>query len=338
MRSLILAACALGAAAAGTGCQCGGTLHGAEYGTLWITGETGRVMVLDAADGGWIGEVMVPDAGDGGHGSAIAPAPDLRTMYAADDGLGAVRAIDVATLQVEATFTGLARPGDVRPSPDGRRLYVAQAESNEIAVIDLHALTVQGVPANVTLPSRTRALWVTVSGELYVLNALSNTLVNMGGAGPRWALRVTTDPTAFVTTREGNVGYVAGAGAEELQQVHLAGAGSPDAGPSAPLGASPGWLSISPDDRWLVASAGGPDNTISVVDLTRALVERARVPVGNGRVAQSALSPDRAIAFVGVGLPPQISVVDLERLAVVSQYALPEAPRGVVYLPRLTGP
>lgn len=319
-----------------SGCQCGPSeaLFGARHGTLWITSQqSGNLMVLDAADGGFIGQVSFPG---GARGASVAPSPDGARVYAADEGSGAVHAIDVRGLQVASSFTGLARPRDLRPSPDGRKLYVAQATSNQIAVIDLETRAVAGVSAGGTpTTSRTQSLWVTPSGDLYVLNQLASTLARMdlSAGGPAWSLDVATNPTRLVVTRAGDVGYLTGALDGVVQKVGVSGSGAPALGPVAPVGSSPQWLSLSGDERWLVVSNGGVEDTISVLDLSSGFVERGKVVVGVGDVGQNALSPDSSTAFVCVGIPPQLAVVDLEQGAVVAIYPLPEAPRGLAYLP-----
>lgn len=340
-RDHVLGLYALAAAAClmSPGCQCGpgDALFDAGYGTLWISsGASGQLTVLDAADGGWIGQVALP--GDGGRGASVVASPDGEKIYAANEGAGAVSVVDVRAFRVETTFTGLARPRDLRTSPDGRRLYVAQAASNQIAVIDLGSLTVQQVSAGGTsTTSRTQALWVTRAGEVYVLNQLSSALVWMDLAvgAPRWSLPVASNPTSLVIGRAGEVGYLTGAQDGVVQAVRAAGAGAPAAGSTAPVGSSPRWLSLGEDERWLVVSNGGVDNTISVLDLSAGLVEEGKVVVGSGDVGQNAQSPGGGAAFVCVGIPPQLAVVDLARQAVVATYPLPEAPYGLAFLPPL---
>ena len=336
MHRFLLPAALLCAAAAG--CQCGAPLHGAAYGTLWISsGASGRVMVLDAADGGWIGQVDLP--GDGGRGAAVSARPDGERVFVANEGAGSVSVVDVRGLSVWATATGLLRPRDVMPSPNGQILFAAQAGSDELAVIDLGTLAVSRVSAGGgAAASRGQSVWVTQAGNVYVVSQPSSTVVwlQMPGGPARWTLPVALGPTRMVATRNGEVGYLAGSTDGVVQQIRLSGSDSPDAGPQAPVGGEPGWLSLSQDDRWLVVSNGRVDNTVSILDLSQGFTELGKVVVGGGAVGHNALSPGGTTAYVAVGLPPQIAVVDLTQQAVTATYALPEAPRGVAYVPRLS--
>ena len=324
--------------AAAAGCQCGDPLHGAAYGTLWISsGASGRVMVLDAADGGWIGQVDLP--GDGGRGAAVAARPDGERVFVANEGAGAVSIVDVRGLSVFATASGLLRPRDVMPSPNGQILFVAQAGSEELAVIDLGTLAISRVAAGGSaVAGRGQSVWVTSAGNVYVVSQAASSVVwlQMPGGPARWTLPVTLNPTRMVATRNGEVGYLTGAADGVVQQIRLAGNDSPDAGPLAPVGGDPGWLSLSQDDRWMVVSNGRVDNTVSILDLSQGFTELGKVVVGGGAVGHNALSPGGTTAYVAVGLPPQIAVVDLVQQTVTATWALPEAPRGVAYVPRLS--
>ncbi|HVE84237.1 MAG TPA: YncE family protein [Myxococcales bacterium] len=328
LRGLAAAACL-----AAVGCQCGAGWE--PTGGLWISSEgSGRVYVLDARDGGRLGQLEL--SGDGGRGGSVAVSADGAEVYVADELAGAVSIIDTHTLEVKATVTGLARPRDVRPSADGRALFVAQAGSSELAVIDLGNHSVQRVSASAGVPSsRTQSVWVS-GGDVYVVNQLASTVVALSATSglPRWSLPVATNPTRLVVTGNGEVGYLAGAQDGVVQQLRLTGVDAPDAGPSAPVGSSPGWLSLGQDGRWLVVSNGGVEDTISLLDLSQGLVERRRVQVGAGNVGQNALSPSGDLAYVCVGIPPRVTVVDLEQQSVVATYPLPEAPQGLAYGPR----
>lgn len=322
------------------GCQCGpsGPVFDASSGTLWISSQaSGRVMVLDAADGGWIGQVDLP--GDGGRGAAVSVSPDGERVFVADEGAGAVHVLEVRELRVQSTAGNLLRPRDVQPSPNGQVLYVAQAGSDELAIIELGLFVqVRRVPAGGgAAASATQSVWATPQGAVYVANQLSSTVVRLDvPSGPaRWSLPVALTPTRLVANRAGDVGYVTGAEDGVVQQVFLSGTDAPDGGPAVPVGGSPTWLSLSQDDRWLVVSNGQVDNTISVLDLPRGFIEQGKVVVGGGNVGHNALSPGGSIAYVAVGLPPRIAVVDLEQRTVVGAYPLPEAPRGVAFVPPL---
>jgi DNA-binding beta-propeller fold protein YncE len=332
------------AAAAGGGCDCGGLQRtafvlDASHGTLWVSDEQGPwVLVLDAADGGLLAELVTTTAADGGRGASVAASRDGEQVYVANEGAGVVAAFRPRALEAPTLIDGLVRPRVVRPSADGRWLYVSQAASHQLAVVDLQSLEVGRVDAGGTpTTSRTQAVWSTEQGEVYVVNQLANTLVwvDPAAGGPRWSLPVATTPAGLVATRTGEVGYLTGSRDDVVQRVRLRGEGAPDAGPTARVGDAPGWISLSQDDRWLVVSNTGVDNTISIIDLQQGFQEQARVVVGIGRVRDHALSPDGALAYVAVGLPPEVVAVDLQRRQVVARYQARGLPRGVAFVPPL---
>lgn len=331
---VVLAALAL----AFSGCQCGPQSYAldASYGTLWVSDErSATVLVLDAADGGVVAELASVLGPDAGYGASVVTSRDGLEVYVANEGAGVVTSFPVRTLN-PSRVTGLVRPRVLRPSTDGRWLYVSQAASNQIAAIDLQSLAVNQISVGGVISThRTQSVWSTEQNDIYVLNQLSDTLVSVDSTGPLWTVAVSNTPGSVVASRAGDVAYVTGGRDNVVQQVQLKGFGAPDAGPTAPVGDGPGWISITPDDRVLVISNSGQDDSISVIDLQQGFLERGQVSLGVGAVRDHILSPDGKLVYVAVGLPPQVVVVDLQQLQVVARFQARGRPHGVAFVPPL---
>src|ERR1022692_3365922 len=228
----------------------------------------------------------------GADPTAIAAAPDGRTVYVANSGSGTVTPIDVSTLRPGRPIKVGADPRAIVVTPDGRTVYVASSGSGTVTPISASAWQA-GPP--IAVGAQPRAIGLTPNGKTaYVLDwgSAQATPISTGTnrAGP--PIRVGSYPVAISFGPDGATGYVASFGSGTVTPIAVA---TGRAGPPIRVGRAPDAIAVTPDGRTVYVVNGDSESVTPIA----AASERAGrgITVGYSPAAV-AISRSGATAYV----------------------------------------
>jgi YVTN family beta-propeller protein len=199
-------------------------------------GGNNKVRVYDVHDDGTLAEaasIPLPTTNPAGmtvnhFPAGVTVSADGRTVWTANSLSDSVSMIDVATRAVRTVGAG-ANPYTVALTPDGRTAYVSNWGGNTLTLIDTATGTVRG---SIMVGEHPSALLVNKDrGELYAADTDSDqiTVVDLSTANvartidlaPYPGAPVGTSPNALALSPVGDVLYVANAGDDALDVIHL---------------------------------------------------------------------------------------------------------------------
>ncbi|HEY0693243.1 MAG TPA: bifunctional YncE family protein/alkaline phosphatase family protein [Kribbella sp.] len=166
----------------------------------------------------------------GSFPSGIAVTSDGSRLYVANNGTGAMSAVDSATGRVLGTVATGPNPFTVGLSGDGRTAYVSNWGTNTVSAVDTATLTVRKTLQVGSHP--TSIVRNPSTGELYVSVTDADKIVGIDPAND-WVTRtidlapyknapVGTSPQGLEISRDGHTLYVANAGNNDVAVVELA--------------------------------------------------------------------------------------------------------------------
>jgi YVTN family beta-propeller protein len=174
---------------------------------LFIASEdTGRALVIDAADGRTLASLVV-----GGEPEGVTISPDGRFVYVTSEEDHRVSVIDVATNKVVKSVNVGQRPRVTEFSRDGRLAFVSGENDGTITVIDavrhevLRVIRLQGAlmrPVGMAVSADAATLYVATGrgGQLLAVDVASGRILRQVAVGPRpWGVALSGDGRRLYT-------------------------------------------------------------------------------------------------------------------------------------------
>jgi YVTN family beta-propeller protein len=176
--------------------------------TLYVASEdTGRALVIDAADGRTIASLKV-----GGEPEGVTISPDGRHVYVTSEEDHSVSVIDTAANRVVASLEVGQRPRFTSFTPDGRLAFVSGENDGTITVIDavkhrvLRVIRLDGGPlmrpVGMAVSGDAKTLYVVTGrgGQLLAVDVASGRVLRQVAVGPRpWGVELGADGRRLYT-------------------------------------------------------------------------------------------------------------------------------------------
>ena len=234
-------------------------------------------------------------------------------VYTADEGLGSISRIDLATVRVTTVPIGFL-PHNVQLAADGRRILAVGSKPG--AMSDMEGAVAPATGRGTVTGGQSRASL----GAFLMLGAALDT----AGAV---RLAIGRDPAHVISDAHGSRAYVTSGEANAVIVIDLARGRIID---SIPTAAGPHGIRARPDGRELYV-AGTRDNAVSVIDVATQR-EVARVPVGRAPV-QVAFLPDGEHAYVTLRDDNAVAVIDTRTRRIVARIPVRRAPIQLIAAP-----
>lgn len=254
------------------------------------------------------------------------------TVWVADEGSGAMTAINAATNDVVTTVSGISGPHNVQVAPDGKHVYAISGDGNTVVEVDTadYRLTASGPtgnhPAHVVLTPDGKKTYVTNNGDGTI------SVYQAGDLKPTKVIRIGGAPHGTRPTADGSALVVANMGAKTVDVVDTK---TDTKTASVPVGGPPVQVAVSPDGKYAYASISEPAGVVKVDLRTNKVTARTPVPASP---AQVYLTPDgRTLLSADQGTEDKpgrtVSLIDTAKMTSAGSVTTGSGPHGLVVEP-----
>lgn len=254
------------------------------------------------------------------------------TVWVANEGGGALTAIDAGSNRVVATLNGIEGPHNVQVAPDGRSVWAVSGHDSYAAMVDAASLKLHGTvrtgmgPAHVVLTPDGR--------QAYTSNGDDDTVTAIDVASMKTVatIPVGSFPHGMRPSPDGKWLYVANAKGTTVSAIDTR---SNRVTAEIEVGKSPVQVGFAPGGDVAYVSLNGEDAVGKIRVATRRLV--AKTKVGDGPI-QVYVSPDgKYLLAANQGSPEQpartVSIIDTATFSVVDTVETGNGAHGVVIDP-----